>query len=152
MTFTAEDVKEYGFVIVPKCIQRASWYGKYATVVWLHIYANARYQACELSGVYLAEGEYLGSVQQIATGTGLTVKAVRYAIDLLKAAGDIETRKAKSTAGIRTVYTVCGYACIAEKRKGQEGLPQTTQGTATGSRYVGRYQGRKWGDLGQVRK
>ncbi len=152
MTFTAENVNLYGFVPVPKCIQAAPWYGKPAMIVWLHVYVNVRYTAGKLSGVDLAEGEMLGSVQQIATATGLTVKTVRVAIETLKAAGDITTRTAASTAGIRTVFTVCGYACIARKQQGQEGLPLAKRDNATVSRYAARYQGRKGGGLGQTGK
>lgn len=152
MTFAEEDVKKYGFVAVPKCIQSAPWYGKPAMIVWLHLYMNATYIPKTLAGVDLVTGEMLGSVQQIATATGLTVKTVRNAIETLKAAGDIEARTASSTAGIRTVFKVCGYACIARKQEGQKGLPLAKQGTATNSRYAARYQGRKGGYLGQTVK
>lgn len=152
MTFTSESVGMYGFALVPKCVQAAPWYGKPAMIVWLHVHLNARYTAGKLSGVDLAPGEMLGSVQQIATATGLTVKTVRHAIETLKDVGDLETRKVASTAGIRTVFTVCGYACIACSKKGQDGLPLAKQGTSKGSRYASRYQERKGGDLGQMVK
>ena len=124
MSLTEEDVKEgKGFAIVPRGIQRMPWYGKSATIVWLHLRLNARYKPDILAGVELKEGEWLGSIQQICNATGLTVKTVRHAVDLLKEDGEIKARVVDSDLGKRTVFTLCSWACMKQKEKGQPVLP-----------------------------
>lgn len=150
MTFTAEEVRKYGYVTVPKCIQKAPWYGTKAETVWLFLRMNARYQAGIISGIELAEGEWLGSVQQICEQTNLTPKAVRYAVEQLKKDGELSTRTENSKAGLRTVFTLCTWACITAKKQGQAGLPLAKQVATRVTEHKGDAEGQKARHLGQT--
>jgi hypothetical protein len=106
------------------------WYDHTNTkVVFIHCLLKANFEKKRWRGIEINAGEFITSLETMASETGLTIKQVRTALDNLEMTKDID--RARSEKGLYTMISIVSWDKYQDKGQAN-GKPRANLGQGKG--------------------
>lgn len=102
-----------GFVTLYRSILDWEWYTDLPTkAVFIHCVLKANYEDCNWRGTELKRGQFITSIQKLASETGLSDRQTRTALSKLESTSEVTIK----TTNKFSIVTVCNYDSYQSKK------------------------------------
>ena len=119
-----------GFILLHRQLLDWEWYDHLPVkVLFIHCLLRANHSSGKWRGHTFKRGEFITSIQSLATDSGLTIKQVRNALEILVNSGEL----GKVTTSVSTLISVTNYDKYQSEGK-PKGKARASEGQSKGKR------------------